>query len=115
MTFPADAPARDEANVPVQVTYADGTTAPAIATFIVAPTDAHTVQPEYEDKTVVPGEPKTSTPTIKKQDENGNVTEETVDAPEGSKFAIPDDFTAPEGYTVDIDETSGEILSLIHI
>ncbi|MCG7273330.1 YPDG domain-containing protein, partial [Corynebacterium afermentans] len=109
VTFPADAPARDEADVPVQVTYADGTTAPAIATFIVAPTDAHTVQPEYEDKTVVPGETKTSTPTIKKQDENGNVTEETVDPPEGSKFAIPDDFTAPEGYTVDIDETSGEI------
>ncbi|MDC7109765.1 YPDG domain-containing protein, partial [Corynebacterium afermentans] len=32
-----------------------------------------------------------------------------VKAPEGSKFAVPDDFKAPEGYTVTIDENTGEI------
>ena len=109
VTFPADAPARDEINVPVQVTYADGTNAPAIATFTVAPTDAHTVQPEYEDKLVVPGEETKSEPTIKKEDENGEPTDEAGELPEGSKFEIPEDFTAPEGYTVDIDENTGKI------
>ena len=110
VTFPADAPARDEINVPVQVTYADGTNAPAIATFTVAPTDAHTVQPEYENKLVVPGTPAESTPTIKKEDENGEPTDEVGELPEGSTFAIPDDFTAPEGYTVEpIDPTTGVI------
>ena len=44
-----------------------------------------------------------------KEDEDGKPTEEKVDAPEGSKFKISDDFKAPEGYTVKIDENSGEI------
>ena len=109
MTFPQDAPARSEINVPVQVTYKDGTSAPGIATFTVAPTTAHTVQPEYEDKLVVPGEETKSTPTIKKEDENGEPTDETGELPEGSKFAIPEDFKAPEGYEVKIDENTGEI------
>ena len=67
------------------------------------PTDAATVDPSYEDKRVVPGEETKSSPTF--ADKDGK----DVEAPEGSKFAIPDDFTAPEGYTVGIDENTGVI------
>ncbi|MGJ4137477.1 YPDG domain-containing protein, partial [Corynebacterium macclintockiae] len=68
-----------------------------------------TVEPKYEDTVVVPGQDAKSTPSFVKEDENGNPTEEKVDAPEGSKFKIADGFTAPEGYTVKIDESTGEI------
>ena len=61
------------------------------------------VDPSYEDKRVVPGEETKSSPTF--ADKDGK----DVEAPEGSKFAIPDDFTAPEGYTVGIDENTGVI------
>ncbi|WP_210384712.1 YPDG domain-containing protein, partial [Corynebacterium sp. HMSC055D05] len=68
------------------------------ATFNVAKPVADTVEPKYEDTLVTPGEPAESTPTF--TDKDGN----DVKAPEGTEFAIPDDFTAPEGYTVDIDK-----------
>ena len=71
--------------------------------------DADEYTPSYEDKLVVPGEETKSAPTFTKVDEDGNETEEKVDAPEGSKFAIPQDFKAPEGYVVTIDENTGEI------
>ena len=71
--------------------------------------DADEYTPSYEDKLVVPGEETKSAPTFTKVDENGNETEQKVDAPEGSKFAIPEDFKAPEGYEVIIDENTGEI------
>ena len=71
--------------------------------------DADEFTPSYEDKLVVPGEETKSAPTFTKVDEDGNETEEKVDAPEGSKFAIPQDFKAPEGYVVTIDENTGEI------
>ena len=61
------------------------------------------VDPSYEDKRVVPGEETKSSPAF--ADKDGK----DVEAPEGSKFAIPDDFTAPEGYTVGIDENTGVI------
>ena len=67
------------------------------------PTDAATVEPKYEDKLVVPGEDAKSSPSF--TDKDGKDTE----APEGSKFAIPEDFKAPEGYIVKIDENTGEI------
>ncbi|MDK6814472.1 YPDG domain-containing protein, partial [Corynebacterium sp. UMB6689] len=70
---------------------------------------AEELEPEYGGKKVVPGTPVESEPTFKKQDENGNVTDETVKTPEGSKFSIPDDFKVPEGYTVDIDESTGKV------
>lgn len=71
--------------------------------------DADEFAPSYEDKLVVPGKETKSSPTFNKVDEEGNPTEETVEAPEGSKFTIPEDFKAPEGYEVKIDENTGEI------
>ena len=81
----------------------------ADATFKVADATASTVEPKYEDTPVVPGQDAKSVPSFVKEDEDGKPTEEKVDAPEGSKFKTSDDFKAPEGYTVKIDENSGEI------
>ncbi|WP_210400223.1 YPDG domain-containing protein, partial [Corynebacterium sp. HMSC074A01] len=101
VTFPAeDAKSID---VPVKVTYEDGTTATGKAPFTVAVDAADEFEPGYEDKLVVPGTPTESEPTF--TDKDGKDTK----APEGSKFAISDDFEAPEGYTVDIDENTGVI------
>ncbi|KKO79233.1 hypothetical protein WU87_08285 [Corynebacterium minutissimum] len=71
--------------------------------------DADELAPSYEEKLVVPGKETKSSPTFTKVDEKGNPTDEKVDAPEGSKFTIPEDFKAPEGYEVKIDENTGEI------
>ncbi|WP_415538720.1 YPDG domain-containing protein [Corynebacterium jeikeium] len=73
------------------------------------PTTGATVEPKYEDTVVVPGQDAKSTPSFVKEDEDGNPTEEKVDAPEGSKFTIGEDFKAPEGYTVTIDESTGVV------
>ncbi|OFT70446.1 hypothetical protein HMPREF3145_04760, partial [Corynebacterium sp. HMSC05C01] len=84
----------------------------ADAIFTVAPDQNTVFEPAYEDKLVVPGKETKSKPTFTKagEDEDGNPTEDKVDAPEGSKFEIPEDFKAPEGYTVGpIDKTTGEI------
>ncbi|WP_210400264.1 YPDG domain-containing protein, partial [Corynebacterium sp. HMSC036D02] len=66
-------------------------------------------EPKYEDTKVVPGKDAESIPSFVKEDEDGNPTEEKVDAPEGSKFSIPEDFKAPEGYTVKVDESTGVV------
>ena len=92
--------------VPVAVTYPDGTRETIYADVKVTP---KLIEPAYEDKLVVPGDPATSTPRFFEEDENGKPTEVAVEAPEGTKFAIPEDFEAPEGYTVDIDENTGKI------
>ena len=92
--------------VPVTVTYPDGTRETIYADVKVTP---KLIEPAYEDKLVVPGDPATSTPRFFEEDENGKPTEVAVEAPEGSKFAISEDFEAPEGYTVDIDENTGVI------
>ena len=72
-------------------------------------TTAATVEPSYEDKLVVPGKETKSEPVFVKEDEDGKPTEEKVDAPSGSTFKITDGFTAPEGYTVEIDESTGVV------
>ena len=65
--------------------------------------DADDYEPAYEGKLVVPGQETKSSPSFTDKDGKG------VDVPEGSKFAITDGFTAPEGYEVSIDENTGEI------
>ncbi|MCT1808286.1 YPDG domain-containing protein, partial [Dermabacter hominis] len=54
-------------------------------------------------KLVVPGEETKSSPTFTGKDGKD------AKAPEGSKFSIPADFKAPEGYEVKIDENTGVI------
>ena len=71
--------------------------------------DADEFGSAYEPKLVVPGKETKSSPTFTKTDDEGNPTEETVKAPEGTTFAIPEDFNAPDGYVVEINENTGEI------
>ena len=71
--------------------------------------DADEFEPAYEPKLVVPGKETKSSPTFTKTDDEGNPTEEKVKAPEGTTFAIPEDFNAPDGYVVEINENTGEI------
>ena len=88
--------------VPVVVTYPDGTRETIYAGVTVTP---RLIEPGYEDKKVVPGTPVTSEPTFKDEDGKGK----EVDAPEGTKFTLPEDFTAPDGYTVEVDENTGVV------
>uniref|UniRef100_UPI000AA70727 YPDG domain-containing protein n=1 Tax=Corynebacterium jeikeium TaxID=38289 RepID=UPI000AA70727 len=104
--IPKDAKKGDYYNV---VLVSGGNDVSAWTVLVTKDSDEYT--PEYEDKLVVPGEETKSTPTFTKtgEDAEGNPTEEKVDTPEGSKFSIPEDFKAPEGYEVSIDENTGEI------
>jgi len=102
--IPEDAEKGDYFNV---VLVSGGNDVSAWTVLVTKDSDEYT--PAYEDKFVVPGEETKSTPIFTKVDEEGNPTEEKVEAPEGSKFAIPGDFKAPEGYEVAIDENTGEI------
>ncbi|WP_210385582.1 YPDG domain-containing protein, partial [Corynebacterium sp. HMSC08F01] len=77
--------------------------ATGVAPFKVATPVADTVDPKYGNELVVPGKETKSTPSFTDKDGKG------VDVPEGSKFKITDGFTAPEGYVVKINETTGEI------
>ena len=126
----------EEFDVPVTVTYPDGSKDDAKANFKLdtdgdntpdtedadddndgipddkekedgtnpkAPNANTIYEPGYEDKLVVPGEETKSSPTFTGKDGKD------AKAPEGSKFSIPEDFTAPEGYEVKIDENTGVI------
>ncbi|WP_072344424.1 YPDG domain-containing protein [Actinomyces urinae] len=122
----------EEFDVPVTVTYPDGSTDKADANFKLdtdndgkpdttdedddndgipdeedsnpkVPNQNTIYEPEYEGKLVVPGEETKSSPSFTDKDGQG------VDVPEGSKFAVDGGFKAPEGYEVSIDESTGEI------
>ena len=122
----------EEFDVPVTVTYPDGSTDKTDANFKLdtdgdgkpdtededddndgipdgeddnpkVPNQNTVYEPAYEGKLVVPGEETKSNPTF--TDKDGK----DAKAPEGSKFSIPEDFKAPEGYVVEIDENTGEI------
>ncbi|MCZ9294582.1 YPDG domain-containing protein [Corynebacterium meitnerae] len=110
VTFPKDAPTKASLDVPVKVTYEDKTVATATAPFVLtAKRDADKVEPKYEDTLVDPNKENTSTPTFFEQDEHGEPTDKKVEIPPNSKFSIPDDFKAPDGYTVNIDKNTGVI------
>ena len=104
--IPEDAKKGDYFNV---VLVSGGNDVSAWTVLVTKDADEYT--PAYEGKLVVPGEETKSKPTFTKagEDAEGKPTEEKVDTPEGSKFAIGKDFTAPEGYKVTIDEGTGEI------
>ncbi|MCG7297419.1 YPDG domain-containing protein, partial [Corynebacterium afermentans] len=98
VTFPAeDAKSID---VPVKVTYEDGTTATGKAPFTVAVDAADEFEPGYEDGSGKPGE-DVKVPAPEFKDKDGNPTE----APEGTEFTPGEN--APDG--VKVDENTGEI------
>ncbi|WP_418969264.1 Rib/alpha-like domain-containing protein [Alloscardovia omnicolens] len=97
--IPADATPNQEIGDTVTITYPDGSTDTAdVVVTVVPPTKVLDPAPAYEDTVVKAGETKKVTPK-----NNGDKY------PEGVKFEIDKDFTAPKGYTVTIDGATGEI------
>lgn len=97
-TAPEDAQPGDEVSIPVTVTYADGSseTVDATITVVEAPqADVH--NPGY---TTLPITPAASVTSPQNQDE---------DIPEGTQFAIQEDYTPPEGYEASIDPETGAV------
>ncbi|MGJ4087808.1 YPDG domain-containing protein, partial [Corynebacterium macclintockiae] len=101
--IPANAQKGDVYNVVVVSGGNDVAAWSVLVTDKKAPNQNADFDPKYEDKLVVPGKETKSSPTFKDKDGKD------AKAPEGSKFKITDGFTAPEGYTVKIDESTGEI------
>ncbi|MGJ4138506.1 YPDG domain-containing protein [Corynebacterium evansiae] len=101
LTVPEDAKEGDVFTA--EFVTGDDTSLAADSFIVREATQADTVEPAYEDKLVVPGEETKSSPSF--TDKDGK----DVEVPEGSKFSIGEDFKAPEGYTVGIDESTGEI------
>ncbi|OIR41904.1 hypothetical protein BJP08_06550 [Corynebacterium sp. NML140438] len=100
VTIPEDAKKETAFDVPVKVTYKDGSADDVSVKIIVNVPQTDSLSPSYEGKLVVPGKETKSSPTFTGQD---------AKAPAGSEFAIADGFTAPEGYVVVIDPSTGEI------
>ncbi|MGP2495432.1 YPDG domain-containing protein [Schaalia turicensis] len=110
VAIPGDAAPGSKIEVPVVVTYPDGTTDNVTVTVTVeqpdqpAAKDNEKFEPAYEGKLVVPGDQgTTSAPSFT------DATGRGVDVPEDAKFAIGDGFTAPEGYVYNFDPSTGEI------
>ena len=97
VTFPKDAANKDSIEVPVQVTYKDGTTATGTARFVVKSTDRHSdkIEPEYKPGNGQPGEDaKVGAPEFKEADENGEPSDKGAEKPDGTTFA-PDESKKP--------------------
>ncbi|KGF10783.1 hypothetical protein HMPREF1633_08790, partial [Tissierellia bacterium S5-A11] len=87
-------------NVPVVVTYSDGTKDNATAVINVAKKDSDLYTPSYADKDGKAGTPVTTdAPTFKDADKKDTT------APEGTKYTLGEN--APEGAT--IDENTGKV------
>lgn len=84
-------------NVPVLVTYRDGTTDTAIAPLVVQDNEAGLNTPGYEAGNVKPGESLTLQQTA------------DTDLPPGTRFSVPSDFTPPAGWTYSIDPATGAV------
>ena len=92
-----------EIDVPVTVTYpGDNSTDNVTAKITVTASDANTYTPSYQDTTVKRGSDTTIPVTITGADGK------TTTVPAGTQFKAGD-FTTPDGATITVDPTSGEI------
>ncbi|OFT28093.1 hypothetical protein HMPREF3170_10500 [Corynebacterium sp. HMSC08D02] len=98
----------DIEEIPVRVTYSDGTTNGAIAPVRIAG-ERDEVEPAYDEQRVVPGTPASTEPKFFAQQLDGTVTETAVEHPEGVSFKKDPDFETPAGYTVDVDPATGKV------
>ncbi|OIR41905.1 hypothetical protein BJP08_06555 [Corynebacterium sp. NML140438] len=98
----------DIEEIPVRVTYSDGTTNGAIAPVRIAG-ERDDVEPAYDEQRAVPGTPASADPKFFAQQLDGTVTETAVERPEGASFKKDPDFETPAGYTVDVDLETGKV------
>ncbi|WP_218086584.1 YPDG domain-containing protein, partial [Staphylococcus sp. HMSC065E08] len=83
-------------DIPVKVTYPDGSEEQTPAKVTVVPTDADDNTPAYGDATTKPGK-EVVVP------QNGD-----KDLPEGTKFSV-DPKDIPEGWAVTVDPDTGDV------
>ncbi|WIM73460.1 YPDG domain-containing protein [Corynebacterium suedekumii] len=99
-TAPDDATPGSSVTVPVTATYPDGSTAEVPLTIIVSQPDATQADentPSYGTENTQPSIPVDVAQT-------GD-----TDLPEGTTFATPDGYQPENGWTVEVDETTGVV------
>ena len=100
VTYDIVIPAEEEGGEPtvVQAGHVD-----RVPLVVKAEDQAEQFEPSYGSETVTADTPAASEPTFKDKDGKD------VDAPKGTKFEKPKDFTAPEGYKVEVDPETGVV------
>ena len=101
---PADAQVGDVYELPVTVTYADGTQEKTTARIEIVDSVANVYDVTYGEVVARAGGADVTVPPVV-TDPDGN----EGSAPQGTKFAVDSSFVEPEGYTVRIDENTGVI------
>ncbi|BCU51644.1 hypothetical protein JCM2421_04160 [Staphylococcus auricularis] len=92
VTPPADVNPGTEIEVPVKVTYPDGTTEDVPVKVTVSPNDAQSHTPNYDGASTKPGNPVD--------------VPQTGDVPDGTEFEVPEDGI-PEGWDVNVNPDDG--------
>ena len=98
VVIPGTAKEGDKIKADITVTYPDQSTDTAEVSVTVGKPDVADPNPAYAETVVPAGKTTQITPT-----NDGD------EYPEGTKFAIADDFKAPTGYTIEIDEATGKL------
>ncbi|REI11386.1 hypothetical protein DOS71_03350, partial [Staphylococcus felis] len=96
VTPPADAEPGTSVDIPVKVTYPDGSTEETPVKVTVTPNQAQENTPGYEDGSTTPGNPVTVPQT-------GD-----TELPPGTKFEVPP-TSVPEDWTVTVDPDNGTV------
>ncbi|MFO3694422.1 YPDG domain-containing protein, partial [Staphylococcus felis] len=96
VTPPADAEPGTSVDIPVKVTYPDGSTEETPVKVTVTPNQAQENTPGYEDGSTTPGNPVTVPQT-------GD-----TELPPGTKFEVPP-TSVPEGWEIEVNPDNGEV------
>ncbi|WP_366920585.1 YPDG domain-containing protein [Staphylococcus felis] len=96
VTPPADAEPGTSVDIPIKVTYPDGSTEETPVKVTVTPNQAQENTPGYEDGNTTPGNPVTVPQT-------GD-----TELPPGTKFEVPP-TSVPEGWEIEVNPDNGEV------
>ncbi|REI12829.1 cell surface protein, partial [Staphylococcus felis] len=96
VTPPAGAEPGTSVDIPIKVTYPDGSTEETPVKVTVTPNQAQENTPGYEDGSTTPGNPVTVPQTGDEE------------LPPGTKFEVPP-TSVPEDWTVTVDPDNGEV------
>ncbi|REH95330.1 hypothetical protein DOS67_07410, partial [Staphylococcus felis] len=96
VTPPANAEPGTSVDIPIKVTYPDGSTEETPVKVTVTPNQAQENTPGYEDGNTTPGNPVTVPQT-------GD-----TELPPGTKFEVPP-TSVPEGWEIEVNPDNGEV------